>query len=122
MAYTLPMTFDECKLFKTHKQGLSSYTWYQNVARKLILEAGSGFTTPSPELHPNQMIPGVNILFKHFHNYKKGLDGRLRKYKDNVAERNFSKVHSFFGLGYWKPSSSSDFEIHPGNPDPTLFK
>lgn len=102
-----------CAVFKTHINGFSSYTWYQNTARQLIVLAGSGYTSHEPEYHlhdknkPNDGNP--KYAFKHFHNYDA---------KGNLIERpkSIKKTHSLFGLLYWTENDDGKGTIHPSSP------
>lgn len=104
---------DYCIKHLTHLNGYSSYTWYQNTARELILKAGSGYTTAKPELHlydknnPDNHNP--KYAFKHFHNYDSA-GNRIEKPKD------VRKVHSFFGLLYWTENEDGIGTVHPDSP------
>ncbi len=66
IAFGTPVTESFCATYGTHRLGFSSYTWYQNVARRLIINAGSGATTAAPELDVGGSLP---FGFKYFHNY-----------------------------------------------------
>lgn len=111
VALMMPVSVEFCALFKTHLLGFSSYTWYQNTARQLIIRAGSGFTSHKPEVHlqnyNNMKLPP--IAFKHFHNYDM-FGKRIEKPKI------IRKVHSFFGLIYFSPNLDGIPLIHPESP------
>lgn len=104
---------DYCIKNKTHLEGYSSYTWYQNTARKLIINAGSGYTSIKPDLHlynknnPNDHNP--KYAFEHFHNYDE-LGNRIEK------PNKVKNVHSFFGLLYWTENDNGQGTIHPNSP------
>lgn len=104
---------DYCIKHQTHLNGYSSYTWYQNTARELILKAGSGYTSATPQLHlynknkPDNHSP--KYAFKHFHNYD-AAGNRIEKPKD------VRKVHSFFGLLYWTENDDGVGTVHPDSP------
>lgn len=107
-----PVTEDFCVQNSTHAMGYSSYTWYQNVARRLIINAGSGYTTSVPELHlyDASTNSGPQFAFKHFHNC------------DSLGIRieilPMHRSHSFFGLLYYSPNSDGQGSVHPNNPLP----
>lgn len=113
ISLTEPVDVDFCIRNKTHVNGYSSYTWYQNTARKLILEAGSGYTTTAPEIHlynknkPNDNNP--KLAFKHFHNYD-SLGNIIRK------PNAIFKTHSFFGLLYCTEKDDGEGTVHPNSP------
>lgn len=113
VALALPVDEDFCVRYKTHCLGFSSYTWPENVARDLILRAGSGYTSVKPELHlhnpnppqlPNPNKPKLpNFAFRHFHNFN--ADGT--RSKGDLLHW----VHSFFGPLYtW--STDGIGEVH----------
>ncbi|MDD7315918.1 MAG: hypothetical protein PUG55_00550 [Bacillales bacterium] len=110
IALGMPVSKEFCISNKTHLLGFSSYTWYQNSARELILKAGTGYTSPSPELHLYN--EGTNtapkFAFKHFHNYT----------ASGVRDESLlaKRTHSFFGLLYWTPNNDGIGEIHPESP------
>lgn len=110
--YPIPVTYNFCTTFKTHYNGLSSYTWYQNTARNLILEAGSGVTTPIPEM--DAYIASDMLVMKHFHNCQE-YHGQISKIE--TTPQRWS--HSFFGQLYYYPSSTSDAKVHPDSPSPS---
>lgn len=97
----------------THNMGFSSYTWYQNVARQLILFAGSGVTTSVPEIDSNKGDPSI-LYMKHFHNCYIDSLGNVMRIDSQPQHRS----HSFFGQLYYYPSSSSDPVVHPSSPNP----
>ena len=113
VALALPVDEDFCVRYKTHCLGFSSYTWPENVARDLILRAGSGYTSVKSELHlhnpnppqlPNPNKPKLpNFAFRHFHNFN--ADGT--RSKGDLLHW----VHSFFGPLYtW--STDGIGEVH----------
>lgn len=104
-------TYEYCVSTQTHKQGYSSYTWYQNKARALIINAGSGLTKKEPEI--DQSDDSELIFMKHFHNCRKGADGQPERIKEQPMHR----THSFFGQLYHY-TSSKELEIHPLSPNP----
>lgn len=111
-----PVDFDFCVVAGTHKTGFSSYTWYQNKARQLILQAGNKCTTPKPEIDGyDANFPG-KISFKHFHNCK--ISGaeivRVSATEDPILHR----THSFFGQMYYYPDANSEAIVHPNSPNP----
>ncbi len=110
IALGVPTTIDFCINYKTHLNGFSSYTWYQNSARKLIMQAGTGYTNDVPELHlyvesSEQGKEKCNFAFKHFHNFT------------SVGKRDIRKLphrsHSFFGLLYYVPNNDGIGQVHP---------
>lgn len=112
IAIGMPVTEDFCVQNNTHAMGFSSYTWYQNVARRLIVNAGSGYTTAAPELHLYNSLTGSGpeFGFKHFHN----CDSFGFRLNDPILHR----THSFFGLLYYSPNSDGQGSVHPSNPLP----
>lgn len=109
IAIGVPVDEEFCVEYKTHALGFSSYTWYQNTARRLIITAGSGYTTTKPELHLYNA--GVNkyskYAFNHFHNYDasgKRIEGTMHW------------THSMFGLLYWTENDDGVGTVHPLSP------
>ena len=51
IAIGFPVEEEWCKQWHVLLSGYSTYTWYQNTARRLILEAGTGFTSNKPEIN-----------------------------------------------------------------------
>lgn len=81
---------------KTHQLGFSSYTWYQNAARKLIIKAGTEYTSKNPELHLYDKSINNNspkFAFKHFHNYT--ADGI--RYENKFAKHSHSFLDYYSG-------------------------
>lgn len=111
IALTTPVTMDFCIQNKTHLNGFSSYTWYQNNARNLIIKAGSEYSNDIPEYHLKSIDrPNApEFAFKHYHNYN-SLGSRI--YSPNIIY----KVHSFFGLVYYSPNNDGQGLIHPNGP------
>ena len=115
IALTMPVTEDFCVKNKTHNLGISSYTWYQNTARRLILNAGTGYTTTAPELHlyndgDDDGRKSPHFAMKHFHNYD--------MYGVRVESSPQHWCHSFFGMLYYSPNNDGVGELHPDNPRP----
>lgn len=107
----IPVSFDFCVTWQTHFEGLSSYTWYQNTARNLILKAGTKLTTVSPEI--DSFNSPEYFAMKHFHNCEYVNDVITR-----VKAQPMHRSHSFFGLLYYYPSSDSEPIVHPDSPTP----
>lgn len=107
----IPVSFDFCVEWGTHRLGLSSYTWYQNKARNLILYAGSGVTTNAPEI--DFSTDSGNIFMKHFHNCKIVNDQIVR-----IETQPMHWTHSFFGQLYYYPTGSNEPIVHPDSPNP----
>lgn len=107
----IPVSFDFCVEWGTHRLGLSSYTWYQNKARSLILYAGSGVTTNSPEI--DFSTDSDAIFMKHFHNCEV-VNGQIVRIKTQPMHW----THSFFGQLYYYPTGSNDPIVHPDSPNP----
>ena len=116
IALGTPVTESFCVTYQTHTLGLSSYTWYQNVARRLIINAGSGVTTAVPELDVGGSLP---FGFKHFHNYEYIPGTTILQRSDN---EHLHRTHSMFGLLYYygglDGNGSPIVGIHPDNPTP----
>ena len=112
IALGAPVTSEFCIANKTHLDGCSSYTWYQNDARNLILKAGTGYTSAKPELHLyNENEEDNNsprFAFKHFHNYTSA------GIRDNSIPT--KRSHSFFGLLYYTPNNDGEGVVHPNSP------
>lgn len=107
----IPVPYEFCVKWGTHKEGLSSYTWYQNKARNLILYAGSGVTTNAPEIG---FSTDSNIIFmKHFHNCKVVDDQIVR-----IETQPMHWTHSFFGQLFYYPTGSNGPVVHPDSPNP----
>mgnify|MGYP004699167449 CR=1 FL=1 len=112
VAFATPVDEEFCVTYKTHCLGFSSYTWTENTARSLILRAGSGYTSATPELHlwdlfsiggnivdkPNKKDPAPEYAFQHFHNFT--ADGK------RADEKLLHRVHSFFGPLYYTPNKN----------------
>jgi len=110
----VPVSFDFCVKWQTHYNGFSSYTWYQNNARNLILYAGSKLTTASPEIGGFKSVDYV--MMKHFHNCEY-VDGKIKRMKKEPMHRS----HSFFGQLYHYTSSTSEPTVHPDSPNPNPY-
>lgn len=113
IAIGLPVDKKWCTKYHVLLKGYSTYTWYQNTARRLILEAGTGFTSNKPEIHlKNLSITNEDKLpkfgFSHFHNYT------AAGIRDNGKPQVFA--HSFFGLLKWAPNEDGVAETHPDSP------
>ncbi len=110
IAIGMPVTKQFCIQYRTHYNGFSSYTWYQNNARSLIIQAGTGYTTLDPELH--LLIQNYNthsrFAFKHFHN----CDANGVKCNSAIQGR----THSFFGLLYWTENMDGEGSVSPLSP------
>lgn len=113
IAIGFPATIEDCIKYKTHLNGFSSYTWYQNTARSLIVNAGTGYTNSTPELHlynesteKGKSLP--HFAFKHFHNF----NSMGERVENNPQHRS----HSFFGLLYYAPNNDGIGTIHPESP------
>ena len=112
IALGAPVTMDFCIAHKTHTKGFSSYTWYQDDARNLILKAGTGYTSAKPDLNlynENENKGNSRFAFKHFHNY-------TSLGKRDKSSKTIYKTHSFFGLLYYTPNNDGVGEIHPSSP------
>lgn len=107
----IPVDFDYCKNTKTHLNGYSSYTWYQNKARALIIFAGTGVTTAKPEI--DAPCDSSKVLMKHFHNCHLDEDKKPVRAEEQPAHRS----HSFFGQLYYYPSGSKEPVVHPDSPE-----
>lgn len=87
---------------------------YINItARRLILEAGTGFTSNKPEINlKNLNIKNGDKLpkfgFSHFHNYT------AAGIRDNGKPQVYA--HSFFGLLKWAPNEDGVAVTHPDSP------
>lgn len=115
IALGTPVTESFCVKNKTHNLGLSSYTWYQNTARRLILNAGTGYTTTAPELHlydesSDEGKKSPHFAMKHFHNYD--------VYGNRVETSPQHWCHSFFGMLYYTENNDGIGTLHPDNPNP----
>jgi len=113
IAIGFPVDEKWCKKYHVLLSGYSTYTWYQNTARRLIIEAGTGFTSNKPELHlKNLNIDDGDKLpkfgFSHFHNYT------AAGFRDNKKPQVYA--HSFFGLLKWAPNEDGVAETHPDSP------
>ncbi|WP_292475214.1 hypothetical protein [Methanosphaera sp.] len=109
IARNLPVSESFCIEHKTHLH-YSSYTWEEQLARRLIILAGTGYTTPTPELDHSD--DENVVLWWHYHNYSLR-NGELVRPKD----RDLHRIHSFFGPMYYYPDDGSDEPIeHPNNP------
>lgn len=117
IALGTPVTEQFCISNGTHRLGYSSYTWYQNVARRLITRAGSGITTNNPEMHVDSTLP---FGFKHFHNCKQ-VGGEITRITQSENAL-YHRTHSMFGLLYYyglnTTTNQMDVICHPGNPQP----
>ena len=115
VALSQPVTLQFCESIGTHRMGFSSYTWYQNTARKLITKAGCGLTTHSPEIDSKK---GSDvILLKHFHNCyinELGVIDRIPADVNPILHR----THSFFGQMFYYPTDSTKPVVHPESPNP----
>ena len=109
-----PVSEEFCVMYGTHRNGFSSYTWYQNTARRLIINAGSGVTTPKPEID-SPTDPGL-ILLKHFHNCDKVGNTIVRISSDTNKKLHWT--HSFFGQMFYYPEGSNKPVVHPQSPNP----
>ena len=114
VAIGLPVDEEWCTKYRVLLNGYSTYTRYQNTARRLILEAGTGFTSNKPEINlKNLNIPNGDKLpkfgFSHFHNYTSA------GYRDNRKPQVYA--HSFFGLLKWAPNEDGVSETHPESPE-----
>lgn len=112
VAMDKPVSEAFCVANGTHRNGYSSYTWYQNTARRLIVYAGSGVTTAKPEID-SLNDPGL-IFLKHFHNCYKVGTKILRIEYNNVLHW----THSFFGQMFYYPEGSNKPVVHPQSPNP----
>lgn len=113
IAIGFPVDEKWCKEFHVLLNGYSTYTWYQNTARRLILESGTGITSNKPEIHlTNLNVEGGDKLpkfgFSHFHNYTAA--GIRDSKKPQVY------AHSFFGLLKWAPNEDGVAETHHDSP------
>jgi len=113
IAIGLPVDEEWCTKYHVLLDGYSTYTWYQNTARRLILEAGTGYTSNKPEIH----LKNLNIekgdklpkfSFSHFHNYT------AAGIRDNGRPQVYA--HSFFGLLKWAPNEDGVAQTHPDSP------
>lgn len=111
IAVATPVSEEFCIKNKTHIKSFSSYTWYQNNARSLIINAGTGYTSHKPDLHLYNSAIKKDLpkyAFKHFHNYN--------EIGKRITDDPYYKTHSFFGLLYWTPNDDGIGEIHPLSP------
>lgn len=113
IAIGFPVDEEWCKQWHVLLSGYSTYTWYQNTARRLIFEAGTGFTSNTPEIHlKNLNIKNGDKLpkfgFPHFHNYT------AAGIRDNGKPQVYA--HSFFGLLKWAPNEDGVAVTHPDSP------
>ena len=113
IAIGFPVEEEWCKQWHVLLSGYSTYTWYQNNARRLILEAGTGFTSNKPEINlKNLNIKNGDKLpkfgFSHFHNYT------AAGIRDNGKPQVYA--HSFFGLLKWAPNEDGVAVTHPDSP------
>jgi hypothetical protein len=113
IALGFPVSSEWCIKCHVNLLGFSTYTWYQNTARRLIIKGGTGYTSANPELHlrDETSSDGLNLpqfSFKHFHNYT------AFGTRDNQKPQVYS--HSFFGLLYWTENCDGVGTVHPTSP------
>lgn len=107
MTYISKIKFYFCTAFvnlefciknRTHYYGYSSYTLLENVAKKLIISAGTGYTSDTPEID-SSFYDSKNLYYKHYHNCDD--KGKRIETKPQVYS------HSFFGNAYVIKSEGS---------------
>lgn len=113
IALGVPVNEQWCIDYKVLLKGYSTYTWYQNTARRLILNAGTGYTSSTPDLHlKNLNVENGDKLpkfgFSHFHNYT------AAGFRDNGKPQVYA--HSFFGLLKWAPNEDGLAQTYPDSP------
>lgn len=109
VALNTPVSVEYCIENITHFGKYSSNTWYQNTARSLIINAGSGYTSKMPELNLKNNDKNPKYAFKHFHNYD--AQGKRINKPDDIH-----RIHSFFGLLYWTENEDGQGAVHPLSP------
>ena len=102
--------------------GISTYTWYNNTARRMMQNGGSSLIS-SDHNEINYKVGYHNFLktesvtlngWNHYHIFKKYIsDDQKESYFSKIKTGPESKAHSFFGPMYLKTNDNSNYECYP---------